>query len=113
MARGGRETADVIEGAWRRGARFDAWTEQLDVGAWTAALAGAGQTLDDRFRERGEDEPLPWEVVSYGIERSWFVRERRKAYAETLTEECKQARCSACGGVISRGSRIGWRRSRV
>ena len=97
VARGGRETAEVIEGAWRRGARFDGWTEQLRMDAWSAALADAGQTLDEGFRERREDEPLPWEVVSYGIARPWFVRERRKAYAETLTEECKVHRCSACG----------------
>ncbi|MFR0868274.1 MAG: radical SAM protein, partial [Adlercreutzia sp.] len=27
MSRGGREVADWVEAAWRRGARFDAWTE--------------------------------------------------------------------------------------
>ena len=97
IARGGRETADVIEGAWREGARFDGWVEQLRMDAWQRTLVRLGLSLDDRFRERREDEALPWEVVSYGIDREWFVRERRKAYAEALTEECKQARCSACG----------------
>ena len=28
LARGGEDMGDVIEGAWRRGARFDTWTEQ-------------------------------------------------------------------------------------
>ena len=97
ISRGGRETADLIEGAWRRGARFDEWTEQLRPGAWMAALAEVGSSLDARFGERDEGEALPWEVVSYGIRRRWFQRERRRAYAETLTEECRRGRCSACG----------------
>ena len=97
IARGGRETADLIEGAWRRGARFDAWTEWLRPEAWSAALADAGLTIADRLRERDEAEGLPWEVVSYRIDRSWFVGERRKAFAEAVTEDCRTGRCSACG----------------
>ncbi len=97
ISRGGRETAALIEGAWRRGARFDGWTEHLRPGAWAAALADLDQTIEERFRERGEDEPLPWEVVSYGVPRKWFLRERRKAYAEALTEECRSGPCSGCG----------------
>jgi radical SAM-linked protein len=97
ISRGGRETADLIEGAWRRGARFDEWTEQLRPEAWRAALGDIGSSLEARFGARDEDEALPWEVVSYGIARRWFQRERRQAYAEALTEECRRGRCSACG----------------
>ena len=42
LARGGQELADVIEGAWRRGARFDAWTEHYRPDAWAGAFAAAG-----------------------------------------------------------------------
>jgi radical SAM family uncharacterized protein/radical SAM-linked protein len=97
ISRGGRETADVIEGAWRRGARFDEWTEQLRANAWMAALAEIGSSLDARFGERDEGEALPWAVVSYGVRPQWLRRERRKAYAEAGTEECRRGRCSACG----------------
>jgi len=97
LSRGGRESSALIEGAWRRGARFDGWSEELRLDAWMASLDAMGETIEWRFRERREDEALPWEVVSYGIGRDWFVRERRKAYAEALTEECKLGRCSACG----------------
>ncbi len=97
VSRGGRETAVLIEGAWRRGARFDAWTEEFRLDAWMASLAELGESVEHRFRERREDEELPWDVVSYGIGRDWLIRERRKAYAEALTEECKLGRCSGCG----------------
>jgi radical SAM-linked protein len=97
LARGGRETADLIEGAWRRGARFDGWTERLRMDAWTRTLADLELTQEKLFRELREDEALPWDVVTYGIERDWFVRERRKAYAGVATEDCRLGRCSACG----------------
>lgn len=97
LARGGRETADLIESAWRRGARLDGWTEQLRVDAWMGALDALGDSLAARFAERPEDRALPWEVVSYGIEHAWFARERHKAYAGVPTEDCKFRRCSACG----------------
>ena len=97
ISRGGRETADLIEGAWRRGARFDAWTECRRPEAWSATLGALGLTPLDWQRERDEREALPWEVVSYRIERSWFLNERRKAHAEALTEDCRAGRCTACG----------------
>src|SRR5262249_32250785 len=39
FARGDRRLCDVVETAWRAGARFDGWDEHLDVAAWRAALA--------------------------------------------------------------------------
>jgi len=97
ISRGGREMADVIEGAWRRGARFDGWSEYCDLAPWEEALQGAGLTLLDTFREIGEDEELPWELVSYKIDRGYFMEERHKAYEAGLTDECKDVRCSSCG----------------
>jgi len=97
ISRSGREMADVIEGAWRRGARFDGWGEHCRFALWEEALAGTGRTLEDTFREIDEDEDLPWEIVSYGIDRSYFLKERHKALRAAETEECKHQRCSACG----------------
>ncbi|MBI4421335.1 MAG: DUF2344 domain-containing protein [Gemmatimonadetes bacterium] len=97
ISRGGREIAEVVEGAWRRGARFDGWGEYCRFDHWLAALEAQGRTLRDTFREIGEDEELPWEVVSYKIDRGYFLKERHKAYAAGETDECKHVRCSACG----------------
>ncbi len=97
ISRGGREIAGVIEGAWRRGARFDGWSEFCEIEPWEAALGENGLTLLDSFRELGEHEELPWEIVSYKIDRRFFLKERHKAYQARLTPECKHERCSACG----------------
>ena len=97
ISRGGRETAAIIEGAWRRGARFDGWGEHCRFDAWLGALEDQGVTLQDTFREIAEDEELPWEIVTYKIDRKYFLKERHKAYEVALTDECKHERCSACG----------------
>jgi radical SAM-linked protein len=97
ISRSGREIANVIEGAWRRGARFDGWSEHCRFEHWLAAMAEAGLTLTDVFREIGEGEDLPWEIVSYKIDRPYFLKERHRAYRDAETDECKHERCTACG----------------
>ena len=42
LARGDRRLADVIETAWRAGARFDGWDEVFDLERWQRALAAHG-----------------------------------------------------------------------
>lgn len=59
--------ADVIEEAWRQGAKFDAWSEYFDFDRWMAAFGACG--LDPAFyanRVREKDEVLPWSVTSTG-----------------------------------------------
>jgi len=97
ISRGGREIAGVIEGAWKRGARFDGWGEHCRFDLWLDSMKDAGLTLQQTFREIGEDEELPWEVVSYKIPRDYFLKERHKAYEAGETDECKHIRCTACG----------------
>jgi radical SAM family uncharacterized protein/radical SAM-linked protein len=97
ISRGGREIGDVVESAWRRGARFDGWGEWVRFDHWLDALTERGLTLRDTFREIGEDEQLPWEIVTYKIDRGYFLKERHKAYRAGETDECKHVRCTACG----------------
>lgn len=46
MSRGGREVCDVVETAWRHGARFDAWTEFFSLDTWRAACAECGVDME-------------------------------------------------------------------
>ncbi len=97
ISRGDRRVGDVIESAWRNGARFDGWSEYCRFSNWEKALQEHGLDLKSVFEERSEDNDLPWEIVSYGIDRAYFLKERHKAYEAGETEECKNERCSACG----------------
>lgn len=98
MARGGRELADLIEAAWRAGARFDAWTERFDAGRWwgEAERLGMGaKAIVERPRDIGE--PLPWDRLDFGVSRDFLVAERDAAYAGRTTPDCRWDACSDCG----------------
>ena len=97
LSRGDRRVGGVIEAAWRRGARMEAWSDYFDYRRWLDAFADCG--LDPVFyatRERAEDECLPWSRVDMGVNTSLLLRERHRAYDAQLSPDCRVA-CSACG----------------
>ena len=97
LSRGGREAADIIEGAFWRGARLDGWSEHRKLDAWQDALRERGLTFEEAFRERAETEDLPWDVVSWRVGRGYLLDERANAYRGETTAECKHEQCSLCG----------------
>jgi len=97
LARGGAETGAVIYEAWKAGARLDGWGEHFRFDAWMAAYAKMG--VDPAYRANRQiklDEPLPWDIMDYGITNEFLLREREKAYGGILTANCRES-CSSCG----------------
>ena len=97
FARGDRKVAEVIETAWRSGAKFDAWSEGFDFDRWLEAFSTCG--VDPAFyanRVRDKDEHFPWDVTSVGVSRQFLWRERERAYAASTTPDCR-TQCSGCG----------------
>ena len=97
FARGDRKVADVIEAAWRQGAKFDAWSEYFDFDRWMAAFESCG--VDPTFyanRTRARDELLPWDVTSVGVTKNFLWRERERAYEAVITPDCR-IQCTGCG----------------
>ncbi|OUO42041.1 TIGR03960 family B12-binding radical SAM protein [Flavonifractor sp. An306] len=97
FARGDRKVAEVIETAWRSGAKFDAWSEGFDFDRWLEAFSACG--VNPAFyanRVRDKDERFPWDVTSVGVSRQFLWRERERAYAASTTPDCR-TQCSGCG----------------
>ena len=104
MSRGGREVADWVEAAWRRGARFDAWTELFNEEAWTAAAEELG--LDPAAIAQAEfptDYVLPWAHITAAVSPKFLAREREHAAAGITTPDCTFENCSACGACPTLG----------
>ena len=98
LSRGGRDMLPVIMGAWKRGARFDAWTEQFSLDRWLEAAHDAGVDLRAVARDPFElDARLPWEHVSPGESRGFLEREWRRALAGITTADCTRSSCTGCG----------------
>lgn len=97
LSRGDRRMAEVIETAWRRGAKFDAWQEHARHDLWLAALAEQGleaQALVHRVR--GEEEIFPWEHISSAVRRKYLLAEYRNALNGVIRPDCRE-QCFACG----------------
>ena len=97
FARGDRRVGAVLEEALRRGARLDGWDEYFRYDLWMDAFAACG--IDPDFytvRGYAEDELLPWDMFHVGVNKSFLLRERQKAYNATVTPDCRQG-CAGCG----------------
>ncbi len=98
MSRGGREAAVWVEEAWKRGARFDAWTECFNEQAWRDAAEVAGISPEAIAQTAYEtDRVMPWSHISTGASQKWLARERKLAECEQTTPDCTFEQCSACG----------------
>ena len=97
LSRGDRRLGPVIRKVQARGARFDAWDEQLKLDLWLDALAGEGLEQENYLRRRERDEVLPWSHLQTGTDVEYLWAEREKALSGTTTADCRNGACSGCG----------------
>ena len=105
LARGARRLGKVLETAWRKGARLDAWEEYFSLDRWLEAFDECG--LDPHFyanRTRSEDELMPWSMISSGVTEQYLLRERHRAYESVTTPDCR-THCNGCGANLLVGGK--------
>ena len=103
LARGDRRLGRVLEGAFRRGARLDAWSDRFDLNRWLEAFDECG--LDPAFyanRERGREEILPWSMISCYVTDDYLWRQRELAHQSAATPDCR-TQCGGCGASAVEG----------
>ncbi len=88
LSRGDRPLADVIERAWRKGARFDSWDDQFDRVRWEDALSECGVDPAPYFMTLPVDARLPWDHIDVGLEDGFLLAEYRKALKNRLSPPC-------------------------
>jgi radical SAM-linked protein len=91
IARGDRSLSEVIYGAYKRGARFDSWEEQLRMDYWQEALAEAGVDPARFLGTMPTDVNLPWAHIDVGLADGFLAREYRKALKDRLSPPCGKA----------------------
>ena len=97
FARGDARLADAVEEAWKRGERFDGWSEFFNFERWMQVFDDLGIDPDSyACRERSLDEILPWDHIDSGVSKQFLLREREKALIGDVTRDCREG-CNACG----------------
>ena len=99
VTRGDRRAADLIEAAYRNGARMDAWSEHLDFDAWMKAVDDVGFDVQDALRERELNERLPWDHIDIHIPKLWFQQDWERAVQLKWAPDCRAKRCHKCGVI--------------
>ncbi|MEJ2746661.1 MAG: TIGR03960 family B12-binding radical SAM protein [Anaerolineae bacterium] len=97
LSRGDRRIAEVVELAWRNGAKFDAWMEHYNEDAWNEALAEMG--LDPAFythRRRPIDEIFPWEHIDIAVTKKFLTQDYLMSREQETRVDCRH-NCFACG----------------
>ncbi|MGE5345370.1 MAG: TIGR03960 family B12-binding radical SAM protein [Acidithiobacillales bacterium] len=97
LSLGDRRMSKALLEVWRRGGRFDGWSEHFSWERWNEALVAAGIPKERHLRAKDLRETLPWDVIDASIRKPFLVVEWKKALKEGETEDCKWGHCTACG----------------
>lgn len=103
FARGDRRLCKIMLMAAEKGFHFDGWGDCFSLEKWLELFEKAG--IDPAFyanRKRSFDEVLPWDHLDYGISKSFLIKECKKAYENTTTQNCRE-KCSNCGIMKYKG----------
>ncbi len=103
LARGDRRLGRVLEKAYRKGAKLDAWTEYFNIKHWEEAFDECGLTMEFYAnRERTKDEIMPWSMISCYVSDKYLWHQRELAYQSVTTPDCR-TQCSGCGANCVEG----------
>ena len=101
LSRGDRRVAEVVELAWRNGAKFDAWHDKFVAEAWDTAwqTVTAKYGIDQHFfthRKRQIDEVFPWEHIDIAVTRRFMTQDYLMSQQQETRVDCRH-QCFACG----------------
>jgi len=98
FSRGDRRLADVLERAWRNGARFDSWGDRLQWPLWEESFNSLGLSIQDYLSSFDLAAELPWDHCHLGIEKEYLKKELAKALRGETTPSCLDNKCRECLG---------------
>jgi len=98
FARGDRRLSSLLVAAYKKGCRFDGWTDFFNFKLWKEALEDEG--IDVGFyttRQRDIHEPLPWDHIQSGVTKDYLGCEWERAVQSQTTGDCRTGECNKCG----------------
>ncbi|MBI1910984.1 MAG: TIGR03960 family B12-binding radical SAM protein [Deltaproteobacteria bacterium] len=98
FSRGDRRLSALLVNAFKKGSRFDGWSDQFDFEKWKEVFKEANVEMAFYTqRRRPFEEVFPWEHLNPGVTKEFLYREYKNALELARTPDCKVDRCSNCG----------------
>ncbi|MGE4583342.1 MAG: TIGR03936 family radical SAM-associated protein [Sphaerochaeta sp.] len=106
ISRGDERYASIIERAYQKGCRLDAWDEYLRADLWMEAIEEASYDPNPSiFKAYALDDTLPWDSVSMQVSKKYLKDEYVMARQLFLTERCLPT-CDHLCGVCSKMTKV-------
>jgi radical SAM family uncharacterized protein/radical SAM-linked protein len=104
FSRGDRRLGAVLERAWRRGARFDGWTEHYRHEIWIEAFRDEGIDPDlYAHREYPVAGRLPWDVTDALVNKAWLASDLARAVGSSGHRALRTVTLPVCGPSACHG----------
>jgi len=96
-SRGDERICEFVYELYKNNAYLESWDENLDLDLY-AKIADKLQINIEKeaSKEFEENEKLPWEIINYGVNKTWLWNEYQKAKNATSTIPC-EVKCNNCG----------------
>lgn len=81
LSRGDRRLSEVIYNVFKKGAKFDAWSNYFVFDKWLSAFKESNIEPEFYLKEKSEYELLPWDFIDVGINKETLLAEFKKTIA--------------------------------
>jgi radical SAM-linked protein len=97
-ARGDRRLGRLLIAAYKKGCKFDGWSDKFKYRSWEASFLDEGVDIDFyTTRVRNTIDPLPWDHIDTMVSKEFLISEWKKATKGEGTADCRRGDCNQCG----------------
>lgn len=97
LGRGDRKLSRVIERAFRKGIKMDAWSEHFFFDKWIEAFQEENIDPGIYTKKIPLKQKLPWEHISTGVSKAFLLKENKASKEMKYSLDCRDASCLDCG----------------
>ena len=97
-ARGDRRLGSLLKTAYKKGCRFDGWSDKFSFPMWQEAFDAENTDVDFyTTRKKSHEESLPWDVIDTKVTKNFLLKELQNGLKGHLTSDCRETKCNTCG----------------
>ena len=90
LSRGDRRLGNVIEQAWRRGARYDSWSDHFQLGRWMDCLREENLDPGVFLRRIPLHARLPWDHIDSLVTKEYLIGDLHKSQKDRFMPACEK-----------------------
>jgi len=106
ISRGNEAVSLIIEEAFVRGCRLDAWDDYIQFDVWRSLFENNQDLVQSVLGKKELSDSLPWDTIESGVGKAYLKREYQRSLSSELTSICDDNctwPCGICGkdqGVV-------------